>query len=70
MACVDGMIIVNIVNAMKKIRKFLAWCTFKILYRLQCLIDCGKLKRPSFTTPVKIKWLSRLNYKLAKKGLF
>ena len=40
-------------------RNFIKWCMFKPLYRIECLLSCGKLK-----------WLGRLNYKLCKLSMF
>jgi hypothetical protein len=51
-------------------RNLIKWCAFKPLYRVQCLIDCGKLKRDNCWIPVRIKWLGRLNYKLTKLSTF
>lgn len=51
-------------------RNFIKWCAFKPLYRIQCLIDYGSWKGNRMYTPVRIKWLGRLTYKLAKLGAF
>ena len=48
-------------------RNFIKWCMFKPLYRIECLLSCGKLHKP---LPEKLKWLGRLNYKLCKLSMF
>jgi hypothetical protein len=53
----------------KIIRFLIRWCAFKPLYRIECLIDSGKLKK-DWRTPTKVKWLGNLNYKLAKLSMF
>lgn len=47
-------------------RNSVKWCIYKPLRKVQNLIDCGKLNRPSLMHPVRIKWLGRLNYRLVK----
>lgn len=53
-------------------RNFIKWCVFKPLYRIECLLSCGKFHKPhwSIILPNKLKWLSRLNYKLCKLSMF
>jgi hypothetical protein len=53
-------------------RNFIKWCMFKPLYRIECLLSCGKLHKPHWSVmlPEKLKWLSRLNYKLCKLSMF
>lgn len=51
-------------------RKFIKWCMFKPLYRIECLLTCGKLYKPHWSIICKVKWLSHLNYKLAKLSMF
>lgn len=53
-------------------RNFIKWCMFKPLYRIECLLSCGKLHKPHWSVmlPEKLKWLGRLNYKLCKLSMF
>ena len=52
------------------VRWIIKWCVFKPLYRIQCLLDCGKLHKPSGLTSVRFKWLLHLNYKIGTMMLF
>jgi len=47
-------------------RYLIRWLIFKPLYRLDALLTCGRLKKPHWNTPSRFKWLSTLNYKIAK----
>jgi hypothetical protein len=51
-------------------RWIMRWFIFKPMYKIQCLIDCGKLNRPNFLTPIKYKWFAHLNYRIGKVVMF
>lgn len=53
-------------------RNLIKWCAFKPLYRIECLLACGKLHKTHWSAqpPKQFKWLCGWNYKLAKLSAF
>ena len=51
-------------------RFLIKWFIWKPLYRIECLISCGRFYKPHWSIQCKYKWLTHLNYRLCKLSMF